>query len=138
MWWVAGGCALLLVLGVVGGIAGVISLANSFQRGGLSCLPSDFPKYPGVTVQNQRTYVGTGVPPGDTRSCNIALQSNDDVATVTAFYSEQLHNGDWKVTNFDRSSGQIKFQRVSRPLTIGTVELLGRGQHTEIRIELYS
>lgn len=120
------------------GIVGIVSLANTFQRGGFSCLPSDFPSYPGASVGSQRTYVGTGVAPGDTRSCAITLQSNDDVATVTAFYSEKLGSGDWKVTNFDRSSGQIKFQRISRPLTVGIVELLGRGQHTEIRIELYS
>lgn len=138
IWWVAGGCALVLVLAVVGGAVGIVSLVNSFQHGGLTCLPSDFPGYPGTTVVNEHTYYGTGVAPGDSKSCQMTLVSNDDVATVTAFYDEKLSSGDWKVVTFNASSGQIHFQRVSRPLTVGTVDLLGRGTGTEIRIDLSS
>jgi hypothetical protein len=138
VWWLAGGCALLLVIGLVGGAVGVYSLANSFQRGAFSCLPKDFPAYPGVSVTSEQTYVGSNVAPGDSRRCQMTLQSNDDVATVTAFYAEKLDSGDWKVTAFIREGGQIQFHRVSRQATFGLLDLLGRGEHTEIRIQLDS
>jgi hypothetical protein len=138
IWWVAGGCALVLVLAVVGGAIGIASLVNSFQHGGLTCLPADFPNYPGSSVVNEKTYYGTGVAPGDSKSCQMTLDSNDNVATVTEFYNEKLSSGDWKVVGFNSSSGQIHFQRVSRPLTVGTVDLLGRGSGAEIRIDLSS
>jgi len=68
----------------------------------------------------------------------MVLESTDDVATVTAFYNEQLNIGDWQVTAFISSYGQIQFHRVSRPATLGLVQLLGKGQQTEIRIQLDS
>jgi hypothetical protein len=138
IWWVAGGCAVLLVIGLVGAGVGVYNLVNSFQHGGFSCLPSDFPSYPGATVASENTYVGTGLTPGDSKRCRMILESNDDSTTVSAFYNEKLSSGDWKVTAYVASIGQIQFQRVSRPQTIGTVDFLGRGQHTEIHIQLDS
>ncbi len=138
IWWLAGGCALLLVIALVGAGFGVYSLVNSFQRGGFACLPSDFPSYPGSKVTSEHTYVGTGVAPGDSKSCQMGLRSNDDVATVTAFYNDKLSTGDWQVTAFISSVGQIQFHRVSRPATFGLVQLLGRGQQTEIQIQLDS
>jgi hypothetical protein len=138
IWWVAGGCALVLVLAIVGGAVGIASLVNSFQHGGFTCLPSDFPKYPGATLASERTFVGTGVAPGDSKSCRMTLDSNDNVATVTAFYRDKLDSGDWKVVAYNDSTGQIQFHRVSRPLTVGTVELLGRGSSSEINITLDS
>jgi hypothetical protein len=128
----------VLVLAIVGGAIGIVSLVNSFQHGGLTCLPSDFPTYSGATVVNENSFYGTGVAPGDTKSCRMTLDSSDDVATVTAFYNQKLNSGDWKVISFNDSSGQIQFERVSRPLTVGTVELLGRGTGSEIRIDLSS
>jgi len=68
----------------------------------------------------------------------MVLRSNDDVVTVTAFYNDNLNTGDWHVTAFIGSAGQVQFHRVSRPATFGVVQLLGRGQHTEIRIQLDS
>lgn len=138
IWWVAGGCAVVLVLAVIGGAIGIVSLVNSFQHGGLTCLPSDFPGYPGTTVVSENTTIGSGAAPGDSKLCRMTLASNDSVATVTAFYNEKLNSGDWKVVNFNDSSGEIQFQRASRPLTVGIVDLLGRGTGSEIRIELSS
>lgn len=138
IWWVAGGCAVLLVLGLVGAGIGVYNLVNSFQHGGFTCLPSDFPAYPGATVVSENTSFGTGVAPGDSRSCRMVLESNDDSATVTAFYNEKLSSGDWKVVAYVASVGQIQFQRTSRPETVGTIDFLGRGQRTEIHIQLDS
>src|SRR6202162_5402623 len=100
IWWVAGGCALLLVLAVVGGAIGITSLVNSFQHGGLTCLPSDFPKYPGTTVVNEQTFYGGGVAPGDSKSCRMTLDSSDNVATVTAYFRDNLNGGDWNVVPY--------------------------------------
>lgn len=138
IWWVAGGCALLLVIGLVGAGVGIYSLVNSFQRGGFACVPSDFPSYPGARVTSEYTYVGGAVAPGDSKSCREILESSDDVATVTAFYDEKLKTGDWTVTADLPSYGQIQFHRVSRPQTFGVVQMLGKGLQTEIRIQLDS
>lgn len=137
VWWLAGGCAVLVVIVVIAGVLGLSSLVNSFQHGGFSCLPSDFPSYPGATVANENTYVGTGVPAGDTKRCTMILESNDDVNTVTSWYSSNLNSGDWTAST-DTAAGTIQFENRSRTSTTGTVELLGRGQHTEIQITLYS
>ena len=68
----------------------------------------------------------------------MVLRSNDDSATVTSFYQDKLNSGDWKVTAYIASIGQIQFQRVSRQQSVGVVELLGRGSQTEIHIQLDS
>jgi hypothetical protein len=138
IWWLAGGCALLLVIAIAGGTYGIVSLVHSFQSGSLSCLPSDFPHYPGATVTRDYTTVGTNVAPGDSRECQETLDSNDDVSTVTDFYASRLNSGDWKISADDRANGELKFRRVSRPQTVGVVDLLGRGQRTVIQIKLDS
>jgi hypothetical protein len=138
IWWLAGGCAVLIVLGVAGGVWGAVSLVNNIQKGGLSCLPSDFPRYPGATVTRDYTYFGTGVAPGDSRECQESLSSDDDVATVSAFYTSQLNSGDWQITANDRTSGQLKFTRKSRLQDVGVIQLLGRGEHTVIDIKFDS
>jgi hypothetical protein len=138
IWWLAGGCALLLVLGVAGAAIGIGALVNSFQHGGFACLPSDFPQYPGASVASENTTIGSGAAPGDNKVCRMTLESNDDVSTVTAFYSSKLGSGDWAITSNDPASGEVRFHRVSRPATVGTLDLLARGQHTEIQLELDS
>jgi hypothetical protein len=138
IWWLVGGCGVLLVLGVIGGGFGIYSLVNRFQHGGFSCLPSDFPGYAGASVANENTQVGNEFSPGDNSRCNMVFDSNDSVATVTTYYETQLNNGDWTIVSSDAANGVISFQRKSRPQTVGTVTLLGRGQHSEIDIRLDS
>ena len=138
LWWLAGGCALLLVLGVAGGIYGVASLMRAVQSGSLACLPSDFPQYPGATLTNEYTYVGTNVAPGDSHECEETFDSSDDVATVTDFYSSHLNSGDWRITSTDSANGTLNFARASRSQTVGSVLLLGRGRHTTVAVKLYS
>jgi len=137
VWWLAGGCAVLVVIAVIAAVLGLGSLVSSIQHGGFSCLPSGFPAYPGATVSSENTYVGTGLPPGDKSECRMILESNDDVGTVTAWYASHLNSGDWRA-NLDSASGTIRFQSNSKLTTLGTIELLGRGQHTEVRITLDS
>lgn len=129
---------MLLVIGIGLGVWGAAALVHNLQAGKFSCLPADFPKYPGATVTRDYTYVGTGVAPGDARECQETLDSSKDVATVTDFYATRLNSGDWKVTSNDTATGQLRFQRVSRPETVGIVQLLGRGQQTTIEIKLDS
>ena len=138
MWWLGGGCILLVVIVGVAGAFGLVSLVNNFQHGGFACLPSDFPQYSGATVASENNFVGTGVAPGDTHECTMTLESNDDVSAVTSFYTSHLNSGDWTITGNDPTTGQIQFQRVSRPATVGVINLLGRGQHTEIQVRLDS
>jgi hypothetical protein len=138
IWWVAGGCALLLILAVIGGTVGAVGLAKRFQQGGFACLPSDFPSYPGATVTRENTYVGTGVAPGDTKECQETLESNDEMTTVTDFYTSHLDTGDWRIISNDSRNGVISFQRRSRVQTVGRVRLLGRGQRTVIEVMLDS
>lgn len=138
IWWLVGGCAVLLVIALVGLGFGVYSLVNGFQHGAFSCLPSDFPSYPGASVTNENTSVGTEFSSGDTKRCTIVLDSNDGVATVASFYEQQLATGDWTIASSDPTNGVIKFERRSRPQTVGTLTLLGRGQHSEIDIQLDS
>ncbi len=138
IWWLAGGCALLLVIGLVGAGYGIYSIAHSISSTNFACLPSDFPSYPGARVVSSVTYVGTGVGHGDSKSCRMTLESTDDVATVTAFYDEKLRTGDWTVIANLPKFGQIQFHRVSRPQAFGLVQLLGKGQQTEIRIQFDS
>jgi hypothetical protein len=138
IWWLVGGCAVVLVIGAVGLGFGVYSLVNKFQQGGFTCLPSDFPGYPGASMVSENTRVGTGISPGDSTRCTMVIDSNDDVASVTTFYAAHLNEGDWAVVASDTANGVISFHRKSRPQTVGAVTLLGRGQHSEIDIQLDS
>jgi len=133
IWWLAGGCAVLLVLGLIPLGFAVSSIVNGIRNGAFECLPSDFPAYPGATTVNFNTNFS-----GGTKRCSIALESDDGVAAVTSFYEQRLSSGDWKVVSSDPSTGEIRFQRVSRPSTSGVIQLLGKGQHSEIDIQLES
>ena len=129
LWWLIGGCAVLLVVAIVAGIFGLTSLVRNFQGGAYSCLPSDFPSYPGASVVRENSSVGTRT------ECDMVLTSNDDVSTVTDWYAGHLNEGDW-TDNVDSGAGSINFQQVSGGHATGSVQLLGAGQHTEIRISV--
>jgi hypothetical protein len=128
----------VLVIGAIGAGFGISSLVTKFQHGGFSCLPSNFPTYQGASAVNENAQIGNEFSPGDNNRCNMAFDSNDDVATVTTFYEAQLNSGDWTIVSTDSVNGVINFQLKSRPETVGTVTLLGRGQHSEIDIRLDS
>jgi len=138
IWWLIGGCAVLLVLGAIGAGFGIYSLVNRFQHGGFTCLPSDFPTYPGASVIAENTQLGNEFSPEDNTRCNMGFDSTDSAATVRTYYEAQLNRGDWTIVSSDTDSGVISFQRKSRPQTVGTVTLLGRGQHSSIDVRLDS
>ena len=138
IWWLVGGCAVLLVIGLIGAGFGVYSLVTRFQHGAFSCLPSDFPNYPGTSVVSENTKVGGDLSPGDTNQCTMVLQSNDNVDAVVNFYQQNLANGDWTVVESQPDNGLFGFKRKSRPETVGSVSVSAKGQHTQIAIELDS
>src|SRR5260370_40138970 len=92
IWCLAGGGAVLLVLGLVGAGVGAYNLFSSFQHGGFTCLPSDLPGYPGATVASEQTYVGTNVQPCDSKACRVILDSNDDSGTSAACHHKHLRS----------------------------------------------
>ncbi len=121
---------------MVGVLVGGVALVRTFQGGGFSCLPSDFPSYPGAAVASEHTYTGPEVAPGDSKSCLMTVDTNDNMPKVESFYAEKLSNGDWKV--IAHTLGEIRFQRVSRPASIGLVQLQVIGRQTEITIQFDS
>src|SRR5260370_347895 len=116
IWWVAGGCALLLVVAVAGVLVGGVALVRTFQGGGFSCLPSDFPSYPGATVAAEHTYTGPAVAPGDSKSCVMSVDTNDNMPKVGSFYAEKLSSSDSK--GIAHTLGDIRLHSVSRPASV--------------------
>jgi hypothetical protein len=139
--WLVGGCAVLLLMGAVPIGFAVYGAVKSLQGHGMNaftCLPPDFPAYPGTFISGESTHFGTNVAPGDSVSCQVTFQSNDNISTVTSFYVRQLDTGDWTIASSDPATGEIRIRRKSRPATVGTVNLIGRGQHSEIQIRIDS
>ena len=124
----------MLLLAVVGIGYVVHSLANGFRYGSYTCLPSDFPRYPGATFAGQLYQIG-GTHPGHT--CHIVFESNDDVETVTAFYQSKLNTGDW-VTSSGNPAGQVSFQLAKNTQPFGTIHVAASTTHTEITIDVFS
>jgi hypothetical protein len=122
---------------------GAVSLYNSFKH--YTCLPSDFPSYPGATIANY-SFELNGTTPGS--SCNMVFHLKDadrrfnpgeDSASVAFdFYQNQLSAGGWQVNASDAGSGHIAFRDVKRANTSGTVDLVAKVGYTEITIQLYS
>jgi hypothetical protein len=133
IWWVAGGCVALLVIGGVAVGFGAYSIVNRFHHGGFSCLPSDFPSYPGASVVSENIKVGANLYPGDNTECRMVLQSDDNVDTVANFYRQNLGTGDWTILTY-LYEGAFSFQRNSRRQTMGTIYVDAKGQHTQMEI----
>ncbi|HKB19138.1 MAG TPA: hypothetical protein VKF28_08880 [Candidatus Dormibacteraeota bacterium] len=119
VWWVAGAGALLLVIGIVGGAYGLITLARTVQQGGFSCLPSDFPHYPGAFVSGETTSLG----PVGGHQCHMTYESGDAVTTVGPYFQSHLSSGDWSLISVDFPTGTITFSRLSKPEVRGTLKL---------------
>jgi len=120
-WLVAGGCVWLLVVSVMLAVLAVHA-AQVVKSSYTSCLPHDFPAYPGAHLRSNFDSVGFGVPEGDSHACHQTLESSDSVAKVDEFYASHLDSGDWKLVHNFAPDGPIVFQRISRPLTSGTIQ----------------
>ena len=118
-------------MAAVGGVWGIVSLVHGFQNGAFSCLPSDFPRYPGSTVSAETTTTG-----GNRRECRMSFESVDAVTTVGPYFQSRLDSGDWTVISVDHARGTIKFSRVSTFDVFGSVELFKVGTGTRIAVIL--
>jgi hypothetical protein len=143
MWWVLGGCALLLVLALAGAGLGAVSLYNSFKQ--YNCLPADFPSYPLATTANY-SYELNGPTPGGSCDMVFHLKYSDrrpvegeaPGSVVFDFYESRLDGNPWQVIASDPGSGHIAFRNV-KPVNIsGTVDLVDKDGYTEITVQLYS
>ena len=134
MWLLAGCLTVLLVTGAGVGFA-IYSRVQGFLHGTYTCLPTDFPRYPG-SANAEQTYELNGAYPGNT--CHVVLESNDDVATVTAFYESKLNTGAWQVTSSAGQGGKITFQPAKSAAPFGTVQVLVSSTHTEITIDTFT
>jgi len=83
-----------------------------------------------------QTYELNGAYPGTV--CHIVLESNDDVATVTAFYESRLNTGAWQVTSSGSQGGKITFQPSRSEAPFGTVQVVISDTHTEITIDTFT
>ena len=133
--WGLAGCATTLVLATVGVSYWAHSLVDGFRSGSNTCLPSDFPTYPGA-VQREWTFELNGTYPGNT--CHFVFESNDDVETITAFYESKLNSGNSRVTTSGKPAGQINFQLGSEAWPFGTVNVAVGKTRTEITIDLFT
>jgi hypothetical protein len=132
-WWAAGGCAALLVLTIATGVVVSILVWNSR----LSCLPSDFPIYPGATFSGQTYDSKAKATPGN--SCLRTYRTNDSPDTVLDVYAAKLNTGHWEIVrNFPPTQGQIDFRDATNHRKHGSVTVLTFGGATEIMVAYYS
>jgi hypothetical protein len=132
--WVLAGCSTVVVLTAVGVGYGIYSFVQSVKNGSNTCLPSDFPRYPGAAYA-RFTYELNGAYPGNT--CHAVFESNDDVAPVTAFYQSRLNTGAWQVTPIGNQVDRVTFQPAKSDTPFGTVQVAVMNTHTEITIDLF-
>jgi hypothetical protein len=145
IWWVLGGCALIVVVVIAGAFIGGAALFHYYQQGGLNCLPSDFPAYPGLGPGSY-DYQLNGATPGS--SCHMVFHLKDSDrrfvegeapgAAVYDFYQIRLSRDGWQTTTGDLASGHIGFRNTNRVRTSGTVDFVQKDGYTEITVQLYS
>lgn len=133
--WVLAGCSTVVVLTVAGVGYGIYSFVLGVKNGSNTCLPSDFPRYPGA-VYARFSFDLNGTYPGNT--CQAVFESNDDLATVTAFYQSKLNTGDWQDISSDIQTDKVNFQPAKSETPFGTVQVAVSGTHTEITIDLFT
>jgi hypothetical protein len=125
----------MVVLAAVGVGYGIYSFVQGVKNGSTTCLPSDFPRYPGA-VYAGFTFDLNMKYPGAT--CHAVFESNDDVASVTAFYQSKLSTGDWQDTAIGNQADGISFQPARSDVPFGTVQVAVSSTHTEIAIVLFT
>jgi hypothetical protein len=125
----------VLVLTVAGVGYGIYSFVQGVKNGSNTCLPSDFPRYPGA-VYARFSFDLNGAYPGST--CHAVFESNDDVASVTAFYQSKLNTGAWQVTSLGTQAGTVNFQPAKGAAPFGTLQVAASNTQTEITIDLFT
>ena len=105
----------MLILAAVAGLAlGVGAGINSVA----SCVPSDFPEYPGTIWGG---WAGGGNVCVDTR---LTFGGASD---IMSFYSSKLGNSPWKITGIDRTGLRIDFEHATGARIVGILWLVEQG-----------
>lgn len=121
---------LLTAVWIVGAVLVGIRVFGALHLGLASCLPSDFPKYPRASLASVVVSDSYG-------DCTMQYRTPDSAADVQDFFRSHLDQGDWTVSGADDQAGLIRFQRVSRPRTLGYVKVISfPGQQTQFQIQL--
>ncbi len=126
----ARGIVFVAVLCAVGFIAIVVALASQVYIGAGSCVPADFPTYPGASVSSEIATTG------DTPDCFMVLRTTDSQLTAVQFYRSRLATGDWRVTAVSSSTGTVTFERTSTSQTAGSVSFVAHADSTNIYVRL--
>jgi hypothetical protein len=126
----ARGIVFVAVLCAVGFIAIVVALASQVHIGAGSCVPADFPTYPGASVSSEIATTG------DTPDCFMVLRTTDSQLTAVQFYRSRLDTGDWRVTAVSSSTGTVTFERTSTSQTAGSVSFVAHADSTNIYVRL--
>jgi hypothetical protein len=104
-------------------------IAGIFHVGLTSCLPDDFPTYPGAAIAS--------IVISDTfGNCTIQFQTRDPAEEVKTFFETSLDEGDWVVTGVEEQAGQIRFSRYSDPDVRGYVQVIGFPGQTQFQIQI--
>lgn len=136
----AGGCAALLVLTIVAGVVAVAvgwnAITERAKNGGFSCLPSDLPKYPDASFDNESYGLNENATPGN--FCEMKYRSSDSVDTVISTYQARLNTGHWYASVKTTAPDEIDFYNTTNAHHHGTVTATAGDGFTEITIDYYS
>jgi hypothetical protein len=106
-----------LAVAAAAGIAAVIVLVPRigapFDTG---CVPGDFPRYPGLQLEEQYHDQGHTVD-----QCNVVWKADADGSQVEDFYSRELQRGDWELVQ--GGTNPLLFRRHSHPETNGSLAI---------------
>jgi hypothetical protein len=106
-----------------------VRLFTFFHVGLSSCLPDDFPRYPGASLASIVISDSLG-------NCTVQYRTRDSAADVEMFFKTSLDQGDWTVTGLSDQAGQIRFRRISQPETNGYVQVIGVPGQTQFQIQI--
>ena len=139
-WWVAGGCAALLVLAILAGVLAVTlgwhAIEQRAKNGGFSCLPSDLPGYPGAAFDSEGFGANENSTPGN--FCEMKYRTPDSTDTVISTYVARLNTGQWYASVGATASDEIDFFSKTNAHHHGTVKVAAGAGYTEITIDYYS
>ena len=113
----------------VAAAAGVAALVIFLPRIGTpfdsGCVPADFPRYPGLRLEEQYHDQGRTVD-----QCNVVWKADADGAQVQDYYTRELQRGDWELE--PGGSNPLLFQRHSHPETSGSLAISAERPSTVI------